>query len=268
MPILKNVYFKIGDYIVKFFSDGITNNKPFRVRISWGCKGNCSYCIIKKAIGKLHSKPFTQCVSEFKKGLKEGYKKFIITGDDTSVYGQDIGSSFPELLDEITKITGEYEISILHINPGWIVKYADDLKKPLKRNKIVSLGIPIQSGCSRILQLMNRYYNVEKMKDAFIKIKNSSSNLLLTTTYIIGFPSETWDEFQETLNFIIETNFDSGVIYRFSLKEDTAAEKIKPKIPYDEISRRMNYAKKFLTKNGFKVFYSNENNSILFDKKI
>lgn len=260
--VLKNIYGK-NSLLYRFTN----SEKVYQIRISWGCMSNCTYCSIKKAIGNYHSKSLKECVLEFKKGLYEGHKNFLINADDVSVYGLDIGSSLPELLDEITKNPGEYGISILHLNPRWAVKYVDDLQKILKRNKIVSLGIPIQSGSRRILKLMNRYYDVQNMKDAFIKIRNSSPDLLLTTTYIIGFPSETRDDFKETLNFIFDTNFNSGLIYKFSLKKGTAAEDIQPKISTNELSFRMDYAKRFLVKNGYKVFYSKKKNSIIFDRK-
>jgi len=86
-------------------------NKFIMLESHGGCLGNCSYCAIKKAIGTLHSKPLEICVEEFKKGLNLGYKHFVILADDTGGYGRDIGESLPHLLDEITKIKGNYSIT-------------------------------------------------------------------------------------------------------------------------------------------------------------
>ena len=85
----------------------------------------------------------------------------------------DIGSSFPGLLDEMTKIPGEFKISIMGLNPKWIVKYVEELEGVLKKQKIASITIPIQSGNNRILKLMNRYSNVEKIKNSILRLKES-----------------------------------------------------------------------------------------------
>jgi len=166
-----NIYAKIVDHILKnifgenslvytisFHNINKQNKNPyFILRISWGCKGNCSYCSIKNSTGRFHSKSIDECIKEFKKGLDAGYKKFIITAVDPGAYGLDVGSSFSELLDKITMIPGDYKITVRSVNPRWIVKYIDDLEKIVKRRKVTQIGIPIQSGSSRILKLMHRF---------------------------------------------------------------------------------------------------------------
>lgn len=213
--------------------------------ISRGCTKNCSYCAIKKAIGPLISKPLDQCVKEFKKGLSLGYKDFVITADDVGAYGLDINSSFPKLLGKITSVEGDYNIEIQGLHPVWIVKYIDELEGILKRRKIKIIICPIQSGSSRLLKLMHRYHNTEKMKEVFLRIKKSFPDLSLETNYLVGFPTETDEDVEETLSFIKQVNFDACYVFPFSCKTGTMAEKIEPKIQKQEIFKRLEYVKEY-----------------------
>lgn len=225
------------------------------IRVSWGCMNNCSYCSIKKAIGIFHSKSLDQCLEEFTEGRRKGYKNFVLTGDDIGAYGLDQGSSFPELLDKLTKNSGEYEIAIQNLNPIWIVRYIDDLEIILKKQKIKNIEIPIQSGSSRLLRLMNRYSDVEKTKNAILRMKTSYPNIWMCTHYILGFPTEIEEEVEESLSFIKECRFSEGYIFPFSLKSGSQAEKIKPFISKEETSKRLVFIKKSLKNAGYKISY-------------
>ena len=264
--VIKNLFGKQSLSYLSVTLNEELSRKLFHIRISWGCTGNCTYCKIKESTGPFHSKPFDQCIREFKRGLDEGYKKFVITAVDTGAYGLDNGSSFPELLDKMTKISGDYEIEIRDLNPLWVVKYIDELERLLKRGKIVSIDSTIQAGSHRVLKLMNRYSNTEKMKKAFQRLKKANPGLSLSTDYIIGFPTETRDECRETLDFIKECNFNVGHIFPFACKTDTKAEEIEPKIPKAEILKRLKYTKKFLKKAGFTVFYISKPFFFIFGK--
>jgi MiaB/RimO family radical SAM methylthiotransferase len=244
----------------------LITKKIFMIRISWGCISNCAYCGIKNAVGPLRSKPIEQCVREFQKGLDQGYKDFILCADNMGPYGIDIGSSFPELLDKLTNIPGEYDILIRYLDPRWAIKYVDKLEEILKRNKITSIDIPIQSGSSRILKLMNRYNDVETMKDTILRLKKTIPNLEIITHIIVGFPGETEEDFKQTLDFIEETNLDFGFILPFSLKTGSKAEKIEPKVPQKEIWRRIKYIKRFLRSMGYNVVYIPTCKFMLFGK--
>jgi tRNA A37 methylthiotransferase MiaB len=238
----------------------------YHVRISWGCMGNCSYCGIKKAIGALKSKPINECIDDFEKGLKAKYKMFVITADDVGAFGVDIGSNFPILLDKLTSFEGEYEISVQDLDPRWVVKYIDELEPIFKKGKITSVNIALQSGCDKILKLMNRYHDIEKIKESLIRLKNCSTKLSLDTHFILGFPTETDKDFLQTIDFIKIIDFDMGFIYRFSCKTGTEAEKIEPKVSNDDIIKRMNYAKKLLKNHEYKVITLSKNSYYTFYK--
>jgi tRNA A37 methylthiotransferase MiaB len=214
----------------------------YRMRVSWGCNSNCSYCGIKEAIGPHKSKSIEKIIGEFRQGLNKGYKHFVINADDIGAYGTDINSSFAELLDKLTNISGEYDISIANLSPRWLIKYIDDLEKIFKRKKIMRLSVPIQSGSSRILKLMNRYPDTDKIKDAFLRLKTAFPKLSLHTHVILGFPTETDEDLKHTLYFIKNSNISAGQIKPFSCKAGSGAEHIVPKVSQEEIYKRSQYA--------------------------
>lgn len=257
----KFIYFQVEKhYLKKLIGENsfvyITRTKNlFDVRISWGCIGNCSYCAIKKAVGPYYSKPQNQCVEEFKEGFNRGYKEFLITADDSGAYGIDIKSSFPELLNEIIQIEGKYQITIQNLNPGWIAKYVEYLERIIRKQKITLIDSQIQSGNPRILKLMNRYSDTKKIKDAFIRLKKACPDLSLYTNVMVGFPTETDKEFEETLYFVKESMIDTGFIFPFSCRKGTESEKLEPKVSSEEINNRLTYAKKFLSNEGYVVTY-------------
>jgi len=235
---------------------GTAVENPYFIRVSTGCLGKCAYCAINKAIGVMHSKPLEALLKEFKKGLKEGYKNFIMDADDLGCYGVDIGTSLPELINKILSFPGEYTIDLHFIHPHWVIKYIDELEQILKTGRITRIGSSIQSGNPRVMQLMRRYHDIEKIKDAFSRLKKAYPPLLLETEIIVGFPTETFEEFLDSLRVIAEVRFNWGVIYPFSCKSGTEAENINPKITQEEISRRMAYAKKYLRKQKYTVRYA------------
>ena len=242
-------------------------NKQFHIRIAWGCTGNCSYCTIRKSTGLFRSKPFEECMKEFNQGLKEGYRNFILDATDVGSYGIDIYSSFPKLLDEMTKSPENFYITIREINAKWVARYANELEELIKRNKIIILDVAIQSVNNRILSLMKRPQDKDKLKEAFKKIRKANQDFSLTCEFIIGFPTETEEEFLENLEFIKYVEFNGGQLYEFSCRTGTEAEKIEPRISNEEIIRRIKYAKKYLKSLGYYATYIPKEHILLFMKK-
>ena len=199
--------------------------------------------------------------------MARGYQHFILTADNIGAYGQDIGSNFPELLDNITSLPGTYDIIVLNVHPRWIVRYVDDLVKILPRNKILNLDVPFQSGSARILRLMNRYSDVDKIKETCLQLKKANPKLILGTDCIIGFPTETKEELKETLEFIQDVGFRVGTAIKFSCKGGTKAENIQPAITKDEINKRFRFAKNYLKKAGFSIIYTPKLHYFVFSRK-
>ena len=236
--------------------DLFNKDKKFIIRHSWGCTGNCSYCGIKKAVGPHINKSIESCVNEFKEGISLGYKTFLLSGDDTGAYGIDNLSSFPELLYKIIRLKEtQYEIEIKGLNPVWMVKYIDDLEKILKSERINKISCPIQSASSRILKLMNRYSNVEKIKDAFLRLKKAYPKLKFSTHIILGFPTETMEDLEKTISFLDDIEFDYVLIFTYVEIPGAKSEMIEPKIPKDIMEKRLKYLKKHLKKEGYQSIF-------------
>ena len=231
---------------------------------STGCLGSCSYCSIKKATGSLVSKKLDRCMNEFATGLKAGYTHFKVVGDDVGAYGMDIDETFPTLLDKMTRVPGDYEITVQSIHPQWMVKYIDDIENILKRGKVVHLAVLIQSASPRILRMMNRYSEIEKIRNAFARLRTAYPELKINTHCIVGFPSETMAEFKETLAFINDFNL-SGFIFFFSERPNTRALELEPKITDEEKMRRLNYAKHYLRKRKYHVLFVPSKKIFIFD---
>jgi len=224
----------------------VNNEKLYYLRISWGCTGKCTYCGINKAIGPLRSKPLEQCISEFKKGLKLGYKEFLLVADDTGAYGIDKNYDFSDLLDEISKIEGDFQICLSSIDPVWLIKHIDSIERCVKKGILKDIMCYIQSGSSSVLKMMKRYNNAEKIKDAFLRLRKCSSDLRIFTAFIVGFPIETEKDVEETVSLIREIGFDTGQLITFSCVKGTEAERIKEKIPHEVINQRFKYMLKSL----------------------
>ena len=259
--VLSNLTQKLIDHILKNL---LGENSPFYnsligesylIMVSRGCFGNCSYCAIKKAIGPLKSKSMEECINEFKRGLSKGYKKMYLVGDDLGAYGADCGFTFPELLSKIVDIDGEYGLFIMDLNPRWFVKYYKEIKEILQKGKVELLLIPIQSGSSRILDKMNRYSDIDKLKKCLIDLKKTFPKIVLVTHIMVGFPNETEGDFKESLEFVSEVGFNTGLLIPFSSKSGTKAADIEPKTSKKDINKRLIYAKKFLRNMNYNVIY-------------
>ncbi|MEJ2727542.1 MAG: MiaB/RimO family radical SAM methylthiotransferase [Deltaproteobacteria bacterium] len=218
----------------------------FILRVATGCLGNCSYCAVKFAVGKLESKPLGAIVKEFKSGLDQGFKHFVLIAGDVGCYGVDIGISAVELLSELFAVEGSYKIIIKEFNAQWIVKYFRDLLKIFKENyeKIDYIVVPVQSASNRMLRLMKRPYTIEDVKKYLQIIKTEVPALQISTHIMVGFPGETEEDFQESVDFIKEYEFPFVDIYAYDDRPNTAASRMADKIPQEIIDLRVDTVKK------------------------
>jgi tRNA A37 methylthiotransferase MiaB len=242
-----------GDYLILGNPLDLPTSDVFRLRISWGCTFNCSYCAIIKATGKLRSKPLQECVQAFTTGLQDGFHTFHIIGVDPAGYGKDCGLTYSQLLYRLCAQDGNYRFRLEAVHPAWLVTYQHELETICRQGKIAAISVPFQSGSTRILHLMNRYADLEKLLEALHGIKQAWPNLVLATNVIAGFPTETDAEFLDTLRFIDQANFDLGVLFPISLKPGTRASTIEPRISPEMIQQRMTTAKKYLREKNYGV---------------
>lgn len=193
-------------------------NKDFNIIISSGCTGTCTYCVIKNVSGKYFSISTKDIINQFNIGLNKGYKVFRFLGEDVGAYGLDRKTSITELLKKILEKKGEYYLILEDFNPKWLIKYKDDLLPLLESNShhIHHIVIPLQSGSEKILKSMKRQYTAEAVLKTIQKINNFDPKIKLSTHVIVGFPGETEDDFQATINALKKINFCNVEAHKYS----------------------------------------------------
>ena len=241
MPI-KNIYDLRSDTgfedmeITKF-----DNHTRAFVKIQDGCNAFCSYCIIPYTRGKIRSKNPDDVVEEVKGLVHNGYKEIVLTGIHTGKYGLDLkNTNLEDLLRRLIRIRGLYRIRLSSIE---INEVTDGIIELFKTSNILAshLHIPIQSGCSRILKLMNRCYDVDYFCKRIEEIKQIRSDMSITTDLIVGFPGESEKDFEETLKTLEKIQFTKIHVFPYSKRNNTKAsmmrEQIDGKIKKERVRR-------------------------------
>jgi threonylcarbamoyladenosine tRNA methylthiotransferase CDKAL1 len=199
--------------------------------ISEGCIGSCSYCKTKFARGNLLSYPKDKIILQFKTALKQGCKEFWITSQDNGCYGFDIYRKekyfLSQLLTDLLNIEGDFRIRLGMCNPDHIQFIKDDLVNVFKHPKMFKfLHIPIQSANDRVLRVMRRNYTSKVFVDIVDFFRKELPDITLSTDIIVGFPTETEEEFNDSLNLVKTIDFNVLNISRFWLRNGTLAQNL------------------------------------------
>ncbi len=207
------------------------------VKIQDGCNAFCSYCIIPYTRGRVRSKNKEDVIEEVSRLVRDGYKEIVLTGIHTGRYGIDINSSLYELLCELVKIPNIYRIRLSSIEINEVTPEIIDL---YKNNKIMArhLHVPLQSGSNKILKLMNRRYNKEEFMKMIDKLREIE-DISLTTDLIVGFPNETDDDFEETMDTLKKIHFTKIHTFPYSRRRGTVADKMDGHISGDIKKKRV-----------------------------
>ncbi|MDD5791086.1 MAG: 30S ribosomal protein S12 methylthiotransferase RimO [Erysipelotrichaceae bacterium] len=217
----------------------ITNSYTAYLRISDGCDNRCAYCAIPLIRGNCHSYPIEYLVEQAKLLYAKGVKELNIIAQDTTYYGHDLYGHFAlkDLLAELDRIEFKW-IRILYMYPDEI---DDELLETMRSCKRVLpyFDIPVQYGNDRILKLMNRRGSVKLIEERVRKIRSMFDGAIIRTTLIVGFPSETRDTFEDTLEMVKKLEFDSLGAFTYSKEEDTAAYKMSDEV--DEEVKQQRY---------------------------
>lgn len=200
-------------------------NSPFAyLRISEGCDNLCTYCIIPQLRGKHRSRKMEDILTEANNLVEEGVKEIIIIAQNTSDYGIDLYGEFYlyKLLDEMSKIEGLYLIRLLYIYPDNI---DDKLIETIKNNNKIAkyVDMPLQHASDNVLKLMNRRTSKEAIKGIITKLRDKVPEMVIRTTFIVGFPGETQSDYNELYDFIKEVKFDKLGVFTYSREENTPA---------------------------------------------
>ena len=207
------------------------------VKIQDGCNAFCSYCIIPYVRGRVRSKTLEDVINEVTTLVEKGYKEIVLTGIHTGRYGIDINTSLEELLNRLVKIPNIYRIRLSSIE---INEITPGIKKLLKENRVMAkhLHIPLQSGSNKILHLMNRRYNKEEFLSMVEDLK-TIEDISLTTDLIVGFPKETEEEFNETIDTLNKIGFTKIHTFPYSKRKGTPAAsmegQVSPEVKKDRV---------------------------------
>lgn len=209
------------------------------VNIMFGCNNFCSYCIVPYVRGRERSREAKDIVREIEALVKDRVVEVMLLGQNVNSYGKNLEQpmTFAELLREIEQIDGLERIRFMTSHPKDL---SDDLIEVMANSKKICphLHLPLQSGSSRILKAMNRRYDKEKYLALAKKIRERMPDIALTTDIIVGFPGETEEDFQETLDVVRQVRYDSAFTFIYSKRTGTPAAVMEDQIPEDVVKDR------------------------------
>lgn len=216
------------------------------VSIIYGCNNFCSYCIVPYVRGRERSRKPEDIISDITRLAKKGYKEIMLLGQNVNSYGNDFKEKkygFPDLLKDIEKIDGIEIIRFMSPHPK---DFKDDLIEVIKNSKKIArqIHLPLQSGSTKILKDMNRKYTKEDFLNIVEKLKKADENISISTDIIVGFPGETNEDFNDTLDVVKKVKFDQIYMFIYSKRVGTKAAKMEDNTPNEEKVRRLETLKK------------------------
>lgn len=204
-----------------------TNNFQAYVNIMRGCDNFCSYCIVPQSRGREESRRPYSIIEEIEYLVDQGYKEFTLLGQNVNSYGNktNYGFTFPELLNRVAKIKGVERLRFTSSHPKDL---SDELIYVMRDNDNICnfFHLPMQSGSNEVLEKMNRKYTIEKYIERANKLKEEIPGIALSTDIIVGFPTETEEDFQKTLEACKIVQFDSAFTFKYSPRPKTLAAKL------------------------------------------
>ncbi len=241
LPQLINNHLQTGETIVDIFEDGreiienINSNRKYSykafVNIMYGCNNFCTYCIVPYTRGRENSRDPENIIKEIEELAKNGCKEVTLLGQNVNSYGKTLKTdySFTDLLKDINKIDGIERIRFMTSHPKDL---SDELINCyVTLDKLCGhLHLPVQSGSNKVLKEMNRNYTKEDYLKIINNLKKLVPNISITTDIIIGFPGETEEDFNDTLELVKEVRFDSAFTFLYSIREGTKAAKMENQI--------------------------------------
>ncbi len=214
---------------------------PFKsgVNIMFGCNNFCSYCIVPYVRGRERSRNPKDIIREIERLVADGVVEVMLLGQNVNSYGKNLEEpmTFARLLQEVEKIEGLERIRFMTSHPKDL---SDELIDVMKNSKKICrhIHLPLQSGSSRILKLMNRRYDKEKYLELVRKIRAAMPDISLTTDIIVGFPGETEEDFLETMDVVEKVRYDSAFTFIYSKRTGTPAAVMEDQVPEEVVKDR------------------------------
>ena len=228
-------------------TDKIVENLPVKrkfsfksgVNIMFGCNNFCSYCIVPYVRGRERSREPKEIIREIEGLVADGVCEIMLLGQNVNSYGKNLEQpmSFADLLREVNKIEGLKRIRFMTSHPKDL---SDDLILAMKEcDKVCKhMHLPLQSGSSRILKIMNRHYDKEQYLNIVDKLRKQIPDIAITTDIIVGFPGETEEDFRETMDVVQNVQYDSAFTFIYSRRTGTPAATMENQVSEDVIKER------------------------------
>ena len=209
------------------------------VNIMFGCNNFCSYCIVPYVRGRERSREPKDIIREIEHLVEDGVVEVMLLGQNVNSYGKNLEHpvTFAQLLQEVEKIEGLERIRFMTSHPKDL---SDDLIEVMKHSKKICKHphLPLQSGSSRLLKIMNRHYTKEQYLELVEKIRAAVPDIALTTDIIVGFPGETDEDFMETMDVVEKVGYDSAFTFIYSKRTGTPAAEMEDQVPEEVVKAR------------------------------
>ncbi len=232
---------KDTDKIVEDLPTERTYSFKSGVNIMFGCNNFCSYCIVPYVRGRERSRKPEDIIKEIENLVADGVVEVMLLGQNVNSYGKNLEEpiSFAELLRRIEKIEGLHRIRFMTSHPKDL---SDELIEVMRDSKKICphMHLPLQSGSSRILKIMNRRYTKEQYLELARKLREAVPDIALTTDIIVGFPGETEEDFLETMDVVRQVRYDSAFTFIYSKRTGTPAAAMEDQVPEDVVKDRFN----------------------------
>lgn len=209
------------------------------VNIMYGCNNFCSYCIVPYVRGRERSRKPEDIINEIKKLVSEGVVEIMLLGQNVNSYGKTLENpmTFAQLLQEIEKIDGLKRVRFMTSHPKDL---SDELIDVMAHSKKIckQMHLPLQSGSDRLLKIMNRHYDKQHYLEIVDKLRKAIPDIGISTDIIVGFPGETEEDFNETLDVVKKVQYDSAFTFIYSKRSGTPAAEMENQVPQDIVKDR------------------------------
>ena len=207
----------------------------------YGCNNYCTYCIVPQVRGPERSRMISEVLEEAQALANDGYKEITLLGQNVNSYGNDLegDESFARLLETIAEMSGIERVRFMTSHPKDL---SDDVIEMMAKypNICNHLHLPVQAGSDEILRRMNRKYTTNDYRTLLKKVREKNPTIALTTDLIVGFPGETEEQFQETVDFVKEIGYDQAFIFIYSVRSGTPAADFADQVP-EEVKKERHH---------------------------